>query len=261
MSTLLIPGVGLVDASGTLLIPGAGIVEQAAASSSVTLIGTGSALTLVGGTARTSLSLAGSGSALTLVGGTAASSLSLVGTGATLTLVGGTASTSISLVGTGGALTLVGGTATLIPAINYTLTGEGSALTLVGGEATFVFSTPDTEQPSGGYAAQNYAALDRQRRRRLKQLEEEEEEREALADRLEVQLAAEGLVEPDPAVAQRIVVREYAHHPDLLSRRAQRAVDYALRAKTELSWALAAREIARQEEDEELAVLLLLAAA
>lgn len=34
MATLLIPGVGLVEAETTLLIPGAGLVEQAAAASS-----------------------------------------------------------------------------------------------------------------------------------------------------------------------------------------------------------------------------------
>lgn len=241
------------------------------ASLGLSLLGTGSALTLTGGEASFSLtgalSLTGTGSALTLTGGTAAGALGLTATGGALALTGGQAAFSLTLGGTGAALTLTGGTAGFALGGNVALVGTGSALTLTGGEATFTLTEIEPEapdQPSGGYAAENWAALERARRRRLKR-EEREAEDEALADRLERQLAAEGLVPPPAeAVEARIVVREYgadAAALAALNRRAQRAVAYAERARTDLAYLLAARAIARQIEEEELALLLILAAA
>lgn len=152
---------------------------------------------------------------------------------------------------------LLSGTPTTGGAYSFTVTATNAG----GSDDQAYTGTVAAESAgTGGWAAYNAYDAERQRRRR-KQEQDEEDEREALADRLEAQLAAEGLLEADPVVAQRIVVREYAQSPELLNRRAQRAVEYALRAKTELAWQLAAREIARQEEDEELAVILLLAAA
>jgi hypothetical protein len=105
------------------------------------------------------------------------------------------------------------------------------------------------EQRSGGYGWANLAAIERRRRKR---------EEEELADALEVAMAAEGLVEPDPVVAARHVVREYVKTSAPATRRMQRAVEHAYRAQSDLAWQLAAREIARQEEDD-FAVLLAIA--
>lgn len=122
--------------------------------------------------------------------------------------------------------------------------------------ATGVEPAANEEQPTGGYAAANYAAIERNRRRRLKELEDEDE-----ADRLEALLIAEGQLPPNPVIDDRIVVREYALQAEAFNRRTQRAIDYALRAQTNLAYQLAAREIAPQLEDEEYTLLLLLAAA
>lgn len=108
-------------------------------------------------------------------------------------------------------------------------------------------------QPSGGWGAYNDRNAERQRRKWLKRQEELEEE----ADRLEALLIAEKALPPNPELEARITVREYADY--VTSRRTQRAVDYALRAKTALAYQLAAREIAKELEDEEHAVLMLLA--
>jgi hypothetical protein len=141
---------------------------QGAAGASVTLDGTGGALTLVGGTATLSytadVSLTGTGGTLALAGGNATLSytadvslaatggaltltgadatlvidqdVSLAGTGGALSLAGGTASTTLTLTASGGALALTGGTATLTPTANVWLEGTGGTLTLTGGEAT-----------------------------------------------------------------------------------------------------------------------------
>lgn len=115
------------------------------------------------------------------------------------------------------------------------------------GEAT---APPVVEdQPSGGYLAHNQAQLERNRRRR--------EELEDEADRLEAALIEAQVLPPNPIVTDRITVREYAPH--LTSRRTQRAVDYAQRAKTALAYQLAAREIAKALEEDELAIVTLLA--
>ena len=114
-----------------------------------------------------------------------------------------------------------------------------------------------TDQPSGGWGAYNDSNAEKQRRKRKEYLDELDAE----ADRLEALLIEEGRLPKNPAVDDRIQVREYALQAEALSRRAQRAIAYALRARTDLAYQLAAREIAQQLEDEEYAVLLLLAAA
>lgn len=111
------------------------------------------------------------------------------------------------------------------------------------------------EQPSGGWLAYNYAQIDRNRRRAEKRRRELEEE----ADRLEMALAAEGLVTPSPEVVARHTVREYAPQVADFSRRAQRAVAYAEKAQTAAAYQLALRQIQRELEDEETAVAMLLA--
>jgi hypothetical protein len=126
--------------------------------------------------------------------------------------------------------------------------GEGAA-TIPLLSATGAGPRRTEEQPSGGYGWANLAAIERRRRKR---------EEEELADALEVAMAAEGLVEPDPVVAARHVVREYVKTSAPATRRMQRAVEHAYRAQSDLAWQLAAREIARQEEDD-FAVLLAIA--
>lgn len=111
------------------------------------------------------------------------------------------------------------------------------------------------EQPSGGWLAYNYAQIDRNRRRAEKRRRELEEE----ADRLEMALAAEGLVTPSPEVVARHTVREYAPQVADFSRRAQRAVAYAEKAQTAAAYQMALRQIQRELEDEETAVAMLLA--
>jgi hypothetical protein len=118
-------------------------------------------------------------------------------------------------------------------------------------EALAVSDAPvvSEEQPSGGYGWANLAAIERRRRQR--ELEEE-------ADRLEVALAAEGLVTPDPVVVVRHQVR--SRPPVNYSRRTERAIAYAERAKTLLAYQLALKEIERQEE-EDFSVLMAIALA
>ena len=106
---------------------------------------------------------------------------------------------------------------------------------------------------TGGWLASNDAQLERIRRKR-RELEEE-------ADRLEVLLAQDGLVQANPTVEARHTVREYAVHAEDFSRRTQRAIAYAERARTAAAYQLALREIAKQLEEEEFALLMLLAIA
>ena len=110
---------------------------------------------------------------------------------------------------------------------------------------------------SGGYAAANYAQIDRNLRAAKKRRRELEEE----ADRLEMVLAAEGLVQPAPEVVARFTVRDYAPRSSEFTRRTQRAIDYAERAQTAAAYQLALKEIQRQLDEEEAFALLLALAA
>jgi hypothetical protein len=251
--------VWLAATGGALALTGGNATLTPTAN--VTLAGTGGALTLTGGTASLvidqDVTLAGTGGSLSLAGGTATTTLTLPATGGALALTGGTATltatANVWLTGTGGSLVLTGGEAVLETGGSVTLTATGGALVLIGGEAALSFTETVTgateEQPSGGYGWANLAAIERRRRKR---------EEEELADALEVAMAAEGLIEPDPVVAARHVVRDYVKTSPPASRRMQRAVEYAYRAQSDLAWQLAAREIARQEE-EDFALLMVIA--
>jgi hypothetical protein len=128
-------------------------------------------------------------------------------------------------------------------------TAEAVALAAGSSEALATSDAPVTEERSGGYGWANLAAIERRRRQR--ELEEE-------ADRLEVALAAEGLIEPEPIVLVRHQVRS---RPETnYNRRAERAIAYAERAKTLLAYQLALKEIERQEE-EDFSVLMAIALA
>jgi hypothetical protein len=111
-------------------------------------------------------------------------------------------------------------------------------------------ATVTEERYAGGHGWDNLAAIERRRRQR---------ELQELADSIEVALVAEGLIEPDPVVAARHVVHEYVKTSAPSSKRVQRAVEHAYKARTALALQLAAKAIAQQEEDD-IALLLALAA-
>lgn len=141
----------------------------------------------------------------------------------------------------------------------YPYVGSGGA-TFAGAAITaFVpfAETPVTppEQPSGGWGYYNDLQRERQlaaARKRRRELEEE-------ADRLEMALAAEGLVTPAPEVVARFTVREYAPQADTFNKRTQRAIAYAERAQTALAYEMALRQVQKEIEDEESAIAMLLA--
>jgi hypothetical protein len=160
-----------------------------------------------------------------------------------------TATSEASAEGDWLALAQAAGTSTAEAASEAT--AEAVALAAGSSEALGASDAPivSEEQPSGGYGWANLAAIERRRRKR--ELEEE-------ADRLEVVLAAEGLIEPEPIVLVRHQVRS---RPETnYSRRAERAIAYAERAKTLLAYQLALKEIERQEE-EDFSVLMAIALA
>jgi hypothetical protein len=168
----------------------------------------------------------------------------------TLPLLTGSGAAVRALKATGSAtLPVLTATGTAKRALLGSGSGTLPSLTASGDGGGAVVAPEVDEERSGGYGWANLAAIERRRRKR---------EEEELADALEVAMAAEGLVEPDPVVAARHVVRDYVKTSPPASRRMQRAVEYAYRAQTDLAWQLAAREIARQEE-EDFALLMVIA--
>lgn len=133
-------------------------------------------------------------------------------------------------------------------------------LTEVGSVEAVDGSLTPPEQPSGGYGAANEAAAERQRQRlKLRERERWTAEHEAeLAALLQARIAAQEAPAVDDLARIRALVAEYAGQADYLSRRGQRAIEYAQRAKTDLAMQLAAREIERFETDA-LAALLVIA--
>lgn len=120
-----------------------------------------------------------------------------------------------------------------------------------------------TPRRGGGWAhyfRAEQAALRRKHLRALAEEAEEASEREALAEALETALIADGTATQGDVDRLRLdqIAALYTDRT-LLDRRAQRALAYAERSRTELATRLALRELQRQQEDEELAVLLVLA--
>lgn len=162
----------------------------------------------------------------------------------------------------------------------YTITGQAATLrtarvlaaatgfyTLDGQPANLVHSglpfEPEAESATGGWAhyfRAEQAALRRKHLRALAEEAEETREREALAEALETALIADGTATQGDVDRLRLdqIAALYTDRT-LLDRRAQRALAYAERSRTELATRLALRELQRQQEDEELAVLLVLA--
>lgn len=114
----------------------------------------------------------------------------------------------------------------------------------------------DDERPAGGYGWQNLANVERQRKTRRWTEDDEEELRTLLQERI---AQAEA---PDDLARIRALVASYdGVQAEYLTRRGQRAVEYAQRAQTDLAMRLAAREIERFEDDAITALLVLALAA
>lgn len=141
MSLLLL--FGAAAPSGDYSLDGTGsqlTLTGGTATFALSVSATGSQLTLTGGVAFGNVSLAAAGSALALSGGTAYGNVSFAGTGTALALSGGTATFAVALGATGGALTLTGGDAAFNVGGDFSLNGTGAALALTGGAATFSLS-------------------------------------------------------------------------------------------------------------------------
>lgn len=127
-----------------------------------------------------------------------------------------------------------------------------------------------TERPAGGYLAQNWADAERQVRRARRRLEEEDEaESKSPAVLPSAAQAGPGSADATPQAPAadleltRQLVAYWTGEADRerLNRRAQRALDYALRAQSVLAMQLFERELARQlEEDADMQALLLILA-
>jgi hypothetical protein len=125
---------------------------------------------------------------------------------------------------------------------------------------------PVVEAPSGGWAVafarEQRRLKEEDERRERERLEAEAEEKAALAREiaeLETHLVDEGRIEKVSRETDLIRLRDLAASFDALPNRAQRALDYAERAKTEAALILAQREMQRLAEEEEMAVVLMLA--
>jgi hypothetical protein len=216
------------------------------------------------------LTASGSGDVRVLRQGSGTPSLPLLtasGAGKAWTTLEGAGTPSLPLLTASGAGTRIAagviagsGTASL-----PILTAAGEGLTVKGQSAT------------GGWASVIRAEQAREKAKRERWKREDEEELAELIRRNERLKAAEATVEraleaageTAPAGSATDLKRlealtsRYAAitDRDQLARRAQRALEYAERSRTQMAYELALRELARSIEEEELAVLLLIASA
>lgn len=128
-------------------------------------------------------------------------------------------------------------------AAGFVLTVEPASFSIDGQQIGLVKT--GEEFFSGGFAGYDHGARKRREQREL--LEE--------IRRLERHLGLEEYVDPD---IERIkaLVKQYDQGP--LPNRAKRAFEYAQRAQTEAAYILAEREAKRLQEEEEVAIALLL---
>jgi hypothetical protein len=121
-------------------------------------------------------------------------------------------------------------------------------------------SSPVVEQSSGGWAAYNYADIERTRRRRAKQLKEESEEIEDKVDREIARLLHEQ-EELDAARKERDrlsdLAARYAKADDMPERVRKAALRAQLNATASALEAMG-REIERARDEEEIAALMVL---
>jgi hypothetical protein len=147
--------------------------------------------------------------------------------------------------------------------------GSGEAtlpLLTASGEGEIVAATPEppAEERSGGYPPvpdlrDQYEAQRRERLRKLRERDElEERELQREADRLESHLINEGVIQPPDDMARiRALMAQY--EAEAVSNRARRAFEYAQRARSQMAYELAEREIQKLQEEEELALLMVIA--
>lgn len=147
-------------------------------------------------------------------------------------------------------LTLTTGVTMGVDAAAFSLSGSAVDLTLTTGTAV---------APSGGWVESAYEKRHAKLRDEIRRELEEEQEREELADRLERVLVKEGTLTQAQADLIRLRGLAEKYTSDDLPNRARRALAFAERAQSELAAKLALREIRRVEEEEEYAVLLLMA--
>jgi hypothetical protein len=174
-------------------------------------------------------------------------------------------SSSFTLDVTAASLTAVGQGV----AFNLTMPVEASTLTVVGQSVeltgtNLVLATSPADA-SGGWATTFRHEQDAFRRAAQRRREEEQRERAekaALASEiaaLEQHLVEQGTLAKVSPDTELLRLSESADNMAELPRRAERAMAYAERARTEAAVALAQRELARAMEEEEVAVLMTLA--
>lgn len=183
------------------------------------------------------------------IAGTSTASGTGASTAAATAASGGTSTTEATGASIAAGVGSCDGTSTASFLSDAATTVEGVAESVGTSTASGISGAQEEERPAGGYGWANLADLDR-RRRRKRELEEE-------ADRLETALIAEQLLPPNPEVETRVTVREYPIAQ--ASRRTQRAIAYAEKARTAAAYELALRAIQKEIEDEETAVATLLA--
>ena len=136
---------------------------------------------------------------------------------------------------------------------------DAAAFSVSGSAVDLTLTTTAEQEPSGGWIEsayeKRYAQLNDEIRREL----EEEQERQELADRLERVLVQEGTLTQAQADLIRLRGLAEQYNRDDLPNRARRSLAFAERAQSEFAAKLALREIRRLEEEEEYAVLLLMA--
>jgi hypothetical protein len=137
---------------------------------------------------------------------------------------------------------------------------EAAAPSFAGSDIGLLATGQTEEQYSGGY--REYVRWEQRELERRYKRQQELDELEAEADRLEAHLVETGsLPKPDLAPELRRIqalVKKYQADVTDLPNRARRAFDYATRAQTEMALRLAQREIQRLQEEEEVAILMLL---
>jgi hypothetical protein len=143
--------------------------------------------------------------------------------------------------------------------VDTPLAVDAAAFSIVGSDVGLTLTTATAEQPSGGWIESAYERRYAKLTDELKKELREEQEREELADRLEAALIAEGSLTAAQADFIRLqgLAAQYAQTD--LTNRARRALQFAERAQTQLASRLAMRELDKLREEEEYALLLLMA--
>jgi len=293
--TVTLTGTGELTASAALTFGDTATLAGAGALLGASALAFGDAATLTGtGALEGSAGLVFGASASAELGGIQGASALVFGQTATLTGSGLLAGASALTFGQTATLTGAGalqGATALVLGQTADLTGTGAlagttallfgasmtppTVVEIDGAAALAFDVTGTltdasappaqpEQPSGGYGAQNEYNAARQRRKRRRGDDESK-----TPDVLPIEAQAgpgSSVATPTAPAADLELVRQLVAYwsgegdREQLNRRAQRALDYALRAQSVLAMQLFERELARQMEDDEMSALLMLLA-